>query len=430
MSGKKTQHTGTPDGYGSAEDAERDASAERAMNTATVAHFPESQFAAAWSQTVDAYITAADRAWAHSLHFKKKVTNAALNSPFVQLDSRTLFKVTLFALLVVFATVLFSCRSMPGLAKRTRKDIPTRNVEKKPETLYLKRDTLNIKPANPGSNTGSLWADAQTPRGFFAEVRPSKPGDVVTVSIPEDLQFKWKPPLQSSGTGKASAKGDKPASTGAKGGAGSTTAAGSGAKGPAGLDGSGADLNLQDPSQVGLMADMGFEPVKSMKMAIIGIEAGGDVILRGTKEYGNNLGERRNVMVLAKLPRRMLTSFEVDARELTEVELSEETNGQTSAYRATGWDMALSRKLSGFVPDITAELASLDDVRKDMAVSQNALRDQAKALADERDRMRKERERAALLEQRNTALKADAATKEQAEAQKPMETDKKRSAPK
>ncbi len=215
--------------------------------------------------------------------------------------------------------------------------------EKGKEQLYIKRELKSIKQKETGSTSGSIWADSASPKNLITEFKPSRPGDFVTVNIPEDLQYK------ADAAAPAATPGQTPAAK--------------------------------------------VEPVKSMKFEVAGIEPGGDVYLRGSKTYTDENGEQRNIMVLAKLPRKNINNTEINAKDLTEVAVDENLNGAGSNYSTTGWDQTVSRKVSGYSPDLSAQTAKFDAEKKELDVQKKALADQQKALTEGNDRLKKDRQR-------------------------------------
>jgi|GEM_PF-646758 len=377
---------------------------------------------AGYERTIEGWIDLSDRVCDKGTRVGHSLTRAAVESPLVAPESKALIRLTVGLLLAVFSWILVSCQT-PQRARPmgSRPRGAASRVEKRPETLYLKRETLRIKPKDEGSTTGSLWADTEVPRQLLADEKPVRQGEMVSISIPDELQF--SPPGGASGAGlnALGTGGKKTAAAGAPGGAGAggpaAPAGTAGAKGKAAQDANGLPA-LTDPNTVGVLGELAPAPITNFKMQIVGMEPGGDVFLRGVKTYANSLGEKRNVTLFAKLPARQLNSFEVDARDLTELALTEEVGGQSAEYASTGWDPVVSRKLAGYSPDINAELQALEDVRRELATEQDALKDRARAMSDERTRMQKDRQRGAdenqrlkdaLLAQKNGDDKKDGA---------------------
>lgn len=326
----------------------------------------------------------------------KKLGRMALESPLIEPESKALVRLTLGLLLAVFTWILVSCQTAPRTpSKRPRQntEAPVVRGEKRPETLWLKRETLRIKPKDQGSTTGSIWADAASPRHLLADERPTREGEVVTVLIPEELRF--QPPNALPGNPKpgdtkpwaAKPGGPQTATAGANAGANAGATAGANAGGP--QDGP----PFTDPYAVGAAAELPRTPLTQLKMEIVGREPTGETYLRGVKSYRNGLGELRDVTVFAKIPDRLVTGFEIDARDLTEVAVNEQVNGQTAEYASTGWDPIVSRRLAGYTPDVNAEVQALEDVRQELVMAQGAMKEQMKAMADERSRVQKDRQR-------------------------------------
>jgi flagellar basal body L-ring protein FlgH len=346
-----------------------------------------------WDGVVDLYLAQIDRAVASVSRLQRKSGELSLSHELVEPNSKLLLKVTIGALVLVFAIVLCSCAATnPGPVEPqphpVRQREPMRLPSKGGEQLYVKRESVLIKKRETGSHTGSLWADTKPPRSLYSEERPSRTGEVVVVTIPESLRY------------------SAPAA-----------AAGSAAKGATdGKDAGGKGTTMTDPNSVGILGASTAEPLTEIPMEIVAVEPTGDVFLRGTREYQTNQGTDRKVSVMAKIPRRALTGYTVDAKQLTAITVHEDFEGNVSDYAANGWDKVVSRKISGFVPDLNAELATLEDVRAELAANQKALREQQNGVREERERLLKERARlqAALEKAEAAAAQAEAEARDAA----------------
>lgn len=292
--------------------------------------------------------------------------------------SKKLLKLTLAGLMITFAFLLVSCQTIPPIRPSTllqARKFDSARPERELNQLYLKKDDLIINKREHGSSTGSIWADSQEPRVLLADAAPNREGQTITVTIPAELQFDPKSVVVNESTKPKDQKtNDK-----------------SKKENKDIID----ELKLTDPESISPSLKVAQNPIKSIKMQIVGFEPGGDVYLRGTRNFMNANGEESMIMVLAKVPRRVLTSYELDARELTDVAINEDVHGRQKEYSAPGWDEIISRRLSGFSPDLKTELAVIDRLREEIRTTQAALRDQAKANENERERIKKERERMA-----------------------------------
>lgn len=309
-----------------------------------------------WFSTVDKYLNSIEYAIDKGNSTTKKMSHAFDNIP--EPTSKK-FVVRFTIIFVILALIIFfaSCTQAQAQIIPSPQDLPLPKdkiiemnegksqflpKEKEQEHLFIKREKMQIKLKEPGSTTGSIWADSSQPKSLATEYQPTHTSEVITVSIPEDLQF--KAPEQANNT---------PATS-----------------------------NNQK-----------YDPVKSLKFEIVGFEPGGDVFLRGSKNYVSESGEQKNIMIMAKMPQRNLNKFEIDAKDLTQVAVSSTNNGMLSEYSAAGWDLTASRLLSGYAPDLNAGIAALDGQKKELETQQKALKDQQKALTDEADRLKKDRNR-------------------------------------
>lgn len=321
----------------------------------------------------------------------------SISARFIQFSERPensakLLKLTLSGLVITFTVLLFSCQTPPsrtaGALPQTRRFDATK-PERELDQLYLKRDELIIKNRENGSSTGSIWADANDPRTLLADSAPNREGQTVTVLIPDELQFDPK----SVAAAEANKGKDKKSSD----------------KSKKESDESESGLKLTDPDNASPALQVTQTPIKTFKMQIVGFEPGGDVYLRGLRRFTGANGEENMTMILAKVPRRVLTSYELDARELTDVAVNEDVAGRQKEYSAPGWDEIVSRRLAGFSPDLKTEMGVIDGMRDEIRAAQNSLREQAKANEMERERIRKERERMAAQSAGNSGAPAQTA---------------------
>lgn len=312
-----------------------------------------------WFTTIEKYLNSVEYAFDKGNSTGKKVSLALDNIP-EPTSKKFVLRFTIcfvFLVLIIFFT---SCKADAQVTSSnapapvqylTEKDLYSNNASiskqgqtnnsenpKGQEQLFIKRENLQIKSREPGSTSGSIWADSPQPKTLATEFRPTHTGEVITVTIPDDLQYKPAADQANSPTGQK------------------------------------------------------YDPVKSLKFEIVGIEPGGDVYLRGTKSYVSETGEQKFIMVMAKMPQRSLNKFEVSARELTQIAIHSSGAGG-SDYSSAGWDLTASRKVSGFAPDLNTAIASLDSQKKDLDTQQKALKDQQKALTEEADRLKKDRNR-------------------------------------
>lgn len=315
-----------------------------------------------WNRLVDTYLDFSDEFFATVRSARKRSQSIATESAFIQPESKVMMKFTLVGLFVVFMLVLVSCQIPPQVPNQGRTPFFPQG-DRQPEQIYVKRDSQTIRPAESGSKTGSLWNAAQSPRQLFVEPRPDSVGQVVTVNIPDDLQFRLG---QEEGGGDEKNEG-----------------------------------NVDVSNKMTTAASRVAEPMKSFKMTIVGIEPTGDVYLRGSRSYKSE-GRDKNVTVFAKVPRRALSTFEVDAKQLSEVAVTEEGPqiAGRAEYATPGWDQMVSRKLAGFVPDVAAENRAIEEARADLMQFQKSLNDRRKDMDSEAQRVQKDRERLNAEEQR------------------------------
>jgi hypothetical protein len=285
-----------------------------------------------WNRILDMYLSSIDFSWRLLGLAKKKGESVDLSHPLVEPNSRLLLRVTVGGLFVVFAIVLCSCQAPRGMMEPvgpSRRPSASaqgmRNPSKQNDVqqIYTKKESIVIRSKETGSSSGSMWADARQPRDLWGEQRPSRVGEVVNVTIPEDLRYV---PAGKSDAGK----GPSPVAQKAEGPTPAAPASG----GNAAVADTGA-ANAAGPSDSAGIS--GAEPVKDLRMEIVAIESTGDVYLRGVREY-NSGGNRRMVAVNAKVPRRVLRNHTVDARELTGVAVNEDFDGVLSDYSTPGWD--------------------------------------------------------------------------------------------
>lgn len=294
-----------------------------------------------WFTAIERYLRSIEYAFD-----KGNLTSQKVSLAFDKIPEPTSKKFVLRFTIVFFIIVLLvfftSCKAYSQTSTLQNTNNNTSNKTdnlKNQEQLFIKRENLQIKNKEAGSSSGSIWADSTQPKGLVTDYQPTHIGDVLTVTIPEDLQF--TPPADQANAANAQK----------------------------------------------------FDPVKSLKFEVIGIEPGGDVFLRATKNYVSETGENRSILVMAKMPQRNLNKFEISANELTQVAVNTNINGATSDYSYSGWDKIVSRKVSGFAPDLNSMATALEGKTKELETQQKALKDQQKSLQDEADRVKKDRER-------------------------------------
>ncbi|WP_186647602.1 hypothetical protein [Fluviispira vulneris] len=322
-----------------------------------------------WFSTIDKYLNSVEYAFDKGNTTSKKVSSAFDKIP-EPTSKKIVLRLTILFAIIAMIIFFSSCapnrvyaqnlpiRPLVGNINGPQNNNEDLKIEKNnpvdiprgQEQLFIKRENLSIKTREAGSSSGSIWTDSMQPKSLATEYQPSHVGETITVNIPDDLQFKDSPnPAQPPAGGAAPAT---PPASGQK-----------------------------------------YDQVKSMKFEIVGFEPGGDVYIRGTKNYISDTGESKNILIMAKLPQRSLNKFEVDAKEITQIAINENSNGQSSEYSAAGWDMTVSRKLSGYAPDMNTTIAALDGQKKELETQRNALKEQQKALKNDEERIKKDRSR-------------------------------------
>ncbi len=324
-----------------------------------------------WDSVIEWYLLSVDSTFSRVREKQDSIVKVISMYDEKTENSSKLLKLTLSGIIITFTVLLFSCQSMPlspGFSRPIPQAFPADVSDKGADQLFLQRNEVQIRNREQGSSTGSIWADAQDPRTLTSDAAPSREGQMVTVVIPDDLQF--SPNSVMSPEKKSDARTDKNQK-----------------------DKKDNGIQLTDPDTASPSIQVSQAPLKTFKMQIIGFEPGGDVYLRGTRRFANATGDETTTMVLAKVPRRYLNGYSIDARDLTEVAVNENIAGKLREYSAPGWDEMVSRRLAGFSPDLRSEMGALDGLRDEIKLAQKALRDQAQANELERDRLRKERER-------------------------------------
>lgn len=330
-----------------------------------------------WDSVIEWYLLSVDTAFSRANAKLTSIASAWASYSEKTENSSKLLKLTLSGIVITFTVLLFSCQTLPQAQSLNRpipQSFPTDVSDKGADQLFLQRNEVQIRNREQGSSTGSIWADAQDPRTLTSDAAPSKEGQTVSIIIPDDLQF--NPQSITRTEKKPDSKDDK--------------------KEQAKKDNS---IQLTDPDLASPSYQVSQAPMKQFKMQIVGFEPGGDVYLRGTRRFLNASGDETTTMVLAKVPRRHLNGYSIDARNLTEVAVNENIAGRLREFSAPGWDEMVSRRLAGFSPDLKSEMGALDGLRDEIKLAQKALREQAQANELERERLRKERER---LEARNS----------------------------
>lgn len=336
---------------------------------------------------VDTYLLHVDNMFNFFVSTKAQIDDGNSEGSWVNPRSSSLLKFTLFGLFFVFVCMLASCKTVPVKAPITVSPRSNMVSDKKPETLYIRRDESKIQNRETGSATGSIYADNDGSRDFFSDEARLKVGDYVNVQIPKELQFNHAP---NSSTGDL----NKGASA--------------------------ADIKLSDPFAVG-GAGGNSTPLSQFKMQVVSIDDFGNAFLRGNRNYSSTQGEHREVDLTARAPRKTITNYEVGADKLDSVKVAENKTGNYSDYVSTSWDQIISRKIAGYTPDLDSEVEKLESIKQEMVIAQNNLRDRSKALNEEKERMKKDRERIALA-QATQAARLKESEEKKASLTKPEDT--------
>lgn len=285
-----------------------------------------------WFTTVEKYLNSIEYAFNKGNKTGEIVSNALNNIP-EPTSKKFVLRFTIGFSILVLIIFFSSCH------KANAQYTENKEQTKGQEQLFIKRESLQIKSKEGGSTTGSIWSDAPQPKSLATEYQPTHTGEIVTVNIPESLQYKPGTEQPNSNTNQK------------------------------------------------------YDPIKSLKFEIVGFEPGGDVYLRATKNYISESGEQRSIMVMAKIPQRNLNKFEINANDLTQLAVNSSINGEISDYSSAGWDLTTSRKISGFAPDLNSAIASLDGQKKELDIQQKSLKDQQKSITEETERLKKDRAR-------------------------------------
>jgi hypothetical protein len=277
--------------------------------------FKKSPFAAqrnSWNEMVSRWLLMSDNLFEMYETGKNRFHSEAQAEAQVGLRESRVFKFTLVGLFLVTLSILVSCQAphdMTPMQAPLRPQMHIAGGVRDRDPLYIRRDSQKIMDREVGSKSGSIWSDTATPRHLLADHRPTRTGEFVTVRIPEEFQPPPSPPKP----------GEAPQPTPTPG-------------------------NRNAPAvAVGIK-------LSTVKMEIIALESMGDVYLRARKSMQTSLGLRKEIIVFAKVPRRLITGYEVNAQDLTGVQVTVDDMGLAAEYEVSGWDSTVTSALLGLYP--------------------------------------------------------------------------------
>jgi hypothetical protein len=141
-------------------------------------------------------------------------------------------------------------------------------------------------------------------------------------------------------------------------------------------------------------------------MEIVAVD-NGTVYLRGSKTFigneatpnrleraANRSSDEAALTITAQVKQTAIKGKNVDASELSQVEVIRFDGRKSGSYRADGWDVAVSRQLSSYTPDVDTDLELLRQYESTLSEQQRNLTDRFKALKQEQVRFKREQARA------------------------------------
>ena len=299
-----------------------------------------------WSMALDRYLSFADQL----------VTKYQKKQNFT-IGLRFLTRVTFFLILLALFFMFYSCttpneRTAARMAKSSAAKKYSSNVPKKDiGQFYIQEENIKIQERQgQESFSGSIWADSDEPRTLYGQFGPQKPGEIILVNIPKDLQYSKE---------AADAKDDK--------------------------------NNRLDSKASG-----DEETLKSLRFKVVSIDNSGNAIVSSSQSFETTQGqiEERQVVATGKILRKDLNKREVDATALNDMTVYETKEGQSTKYQSPLWNKVVSRKLSGFDPDLANEMKTLDKMKTELKTDKKSLDERRKALDEKEERIRKEQARA------------------------------------
>jgi hypothetical protein len=338
-----------------------------------------------WSRLVENYLIGSDiicdgivRASAHLKHSVK-------NEDFGDYKKSFVLRVTLCGIIATILMLLVSCQSTARRYPLPRQSPEMQRGDNRTDPLYIRRESARVVPRVPESLPGSIYAATRKPLDLFSDETPNLAGEFVTIQIPDDLQFK---PQQANKNGdQKQGKGN-------------------------------AERNNKDPEAALIEAlskdipsiahanTQGLVAAKSLKMEIVAVD-NGTVYLRGSKTFidneaapsrmdqGTNRGsDEAALTITAQVKQTAIKGKFVDASELSQVEVLRFDGRKSGSYRADGWDVAVSRQLSSYTPDVDSDLERLRQYETTLSEQQRTLTDRFRALKQEQNRFKREQARA------------------------------------
>jgi hypothetical protein len=337
-----------------------------------------------WSRLVENYLVGSDIICDGVFRASALLKHSVKNEDFGDYKKSFVLRVTLCGIIATILMLLVSCQSTARRYPLPRQSPEMQRGDSRTDPLYIRRESARVVPRVPESLPGSIYAATRKPLDLFSDETPNLAGEFVTIQIPDDLQFK---PQQANKNGdQKQAKGN-------------------------------AERNNKDPEAAlieALSKDIpsisysnfqGLAATKSLKMEIVAVD-NGTVYLRGSKtfidneatptrfEQGANRGSGEAALTItAQVKQTAIKGKAVDASELSQVEVVRFDGRKSGSYRADGWDVAVSRQLSSYTPDVDSDLERLRQYESTLSETQRNLTDRFKALKQEQNRFKREQAR-------------------------------------
>jgi hypothetical protein len=338
-----------------------------------------------WSRLIENYLVGSDIICDGIVRASTHLKHSVKNEDFGNYKKSFVLRVTLCGIIATILMLLVSCQSTTRRYPLPRQSPEVQRVDNRTDPLYIRRESARVAPRVPESLPGSIYAATRKPLDLFSDETPNLAGEFVTIQIPDDLQFKPQLANKSSDSKQTKSSSEK------------------NSKDP---ENALIEALSKDIPSISHSNSQGLAATKALKMEIVAVD-NGTVYLRGSKTFvdyesapgsmdqGTNRGaDEAALTITAQVKQTAIKGKVVDASELSQVEVIRFDGRKSGSYRADGWDVAVSRQLSSYTPDVDSDLERLRQYETTLSEQQRTLTDRFRALKQEQNRFKREQARA------------------------------------
>lgn len=310
-----------------------------------------------WERIIESYLS-----------FVEKMVFQFFHAEIAQAQSKVLAKIYILFFVGTVMIFLFGCATGPE--KTPNLPVPQSNLidpERSPKKadpfiLYKKNNDIFLERKNRGSKTGSIFADSEKKIDLVSDKVSILNGDIITIAIDNSFISKQAKPKAESKPAPDKKETDEQKQK--------------------------DDILLKNLEELGESNFLESEPSTAIKAVIIGSDER-FVYLKSKKEQTLPNQNTLKTVLLAKVPAEAVKGNQINASDVTDLEISTDSNGISKSHRGTGWSTVASKYWDS-QGEPTLNDQSYQQSKQELIQLQKSLRDQAKALIMERERIRKE----------------------------------------